>query len=413
MRNKISAIIIDREYKYRDYSGIFFNTYDNNAETRFQLKILENGENILHEIYDFNGVDAIITIGDKLDWKYLGALPFEYRKKWTHIDEYNSGAIVSNIISTFLYNIERKDDAPLKFSFFTCTYKTGKDNINRLYNSLISQTYKEWDWFVLDDSPDDETVDYIESLKDPRITVFRNSTRHGSIGFNKHMIAMACDGDFLIELDHDDEVTSDCLETLLNAYVEYPESDFFYSNCVELKVPSMTPIIYGKGWGWGEGLTKTEVVNGVKYTFSESPGINPYSIRTIYAQPNHLRCWRKSFYHMIGGHNTDLSVLDDQELIIRTFLSGKMTKIDKVLYIQYEGDGERGKADDNTQSTRFAEIQRTTFLIKNRFDAEIHKRIIDLGYVDDAWDDNLGYSILDKKHEPGQNMMNNFYTPKI
>ena len=118
------------------------------------------------------------------------------------------------------------------------------------------------------------------------------------------------------------------------------------------------------------------------------------------------------FYHKIGGHNTEMSVLDDQELIIRTFLHGEMTKVDKVLYIQYEGDGERGVSKDNTQSLRFGEIQRTTMLLKERFDKEIHNRILELGKEDDAWDEDAGQSILWKKHEAGKNMMNNFYIPE-
>ena len=296
------------------------------------------------------------------------------------------------------------------FSFFTCTYHTQKDKLIRLYNSLCAQTYREWDWYIIDDSKDDSTSKLIESLEDPRITVIKNVTRHGNIGFNKHTIAMMCDGDYLIEIDHGDEVTPNCLSTLMSAIEKFPNSDFLYSCALELKGSDLQAIRYGDGWGWGEGLTKTEVVNGVEYTFSESPGINPYSIRTIYAEPNHLRCWKKDFYHRIGGHNPDMSVLDDQELIIRTFLQGEMTKIDKVLYIQYEGDGERGVSDENTQSVRFGEIQRTTMLLKQKFDLAIHNRILELGKEDDAWDEQSGGSILWKKHTPGQNMMNNLYT---
>ena len=187
-------------------------------------------------------------------------------------------------------------------------------------------------------------------------------------------------------------------------------SDFFYSICLELKGEKKEPIVYGKGWGWGEGLTKTEVVNGVEYRFSATPEITPYSIRTIYSQPNHIRCWKRDFYHKIGGHNTSMSVLDDQELLIRTFLWGKMTKIDKVLYIQYEGEGKRGVGKDNAQSLRFGEIQRTTMLLKGFYDKAIHERILELGYEDSAWDEEENSSILWKKHTPGENVMSYLYT---
>ena len=411
MRDKISAIIIDKDYKIHDYSEVKHHPSSEYAEKRYRLKILDSGQNILSDIYDFRGVDAIITIGDKSDWQYLSKLPYAYRKKWTHLDEFNPNVIESRIVMTFRGNIER-EKGPTSFSFFTCTHNTDEKVFRRLYNSMLAQTYYEWDWFILDDSSDDTTAKMIESLKDPRITVLKTVSVHGNIGFNKHMIALACDGDYLVEVDHDDELTSDCLDMILRAVNKFPNSDFLYSNCLELKTSTDEAIMYGNGWGWGEGLTKTEVVNGKKYTFSETPGINPYTIRTIYAQPNHVRCWKKEFYHKIGGHNPEMSVLDDQELIIRTFLHGEMTKIEKVLYIQHEGDGERGVDTDNTQSVRFAEIQRTTMILKGRFDDDIHRRIIELDHDDIAWDKNYWCSILWRTHIPGLEMMNNFYIPE-
>lgn len=410
MRKKISAILIDKDYKYRDYSQIKYNSNDANSEKHFELKILESDSNILHEIYKFRGVDAIITIGGEfIDFLEMTRLPFEFRKKWIHYNEFDAEKITNSILNVFTGNINRAN-APKKFSIFTCAYNTGNVKFERLYNSLILQTYREWDWFILDDSMDDETSKLIESYQDPRITVIKNVSVHGNIGFNKHIIAMACDGDYLAEVDHDDELSKDCLELLKKAFDTYG-SDFVYSCAVECKGSVETPIVYSNGWGWGEGLTKTELINGSMVTYSESPSINPYSIRTIYAQPNHIRCWEKNFYHKIGGHNTELSVLDDMDILIRTFLNGKMTKVDKALYFQYEGEGERGgQNNDNTQSSRFAEIQRTVWLLKNKYDEQIHNRILELGYNDDPWDDSLGSSVLWKEHEAGKEIMSDLLT---
>lgn len=412
MRNKISVIIVDKDYKYHDYSGIKYDDGGQYSEKRFELKILDTGVGIAEKLNKLRGFDVIITIGDENIWGDLCYMPFYVRKKWVHLNKFDANSISLSIIATFKKNTLPRDDAPTLFSFFTCVHNTKREKLERLYYSMCSQTYNEWDWFIIDDSDDDKTLNIIESFSDFRITVLKNVTNHGNIGFNKHMAAMAADGDFLLEVDHDDELTPDCLSQLLAAYQEYPDSDFIYSNCLELKEPDNVPIIYGKGWGWGEGLTKTEVVNGREFTFSESPGVNPFSIRTIYAQPNHIRAWKRDFYHKICGHNVNYSVLDDQELLIRTFLYGKMTKVDKVLYIQYEGEGERGVSKDNTQSVRFGEIQRTTMLLMDMYDELIHNRILELGYDDIAWDDLQHRSIIWKKHKPGLEMMNNFYIPE-
>lgn len=412
MKDRITAIIIDPKYLEHDYANVKYDDGSQYSEKYFNLVLLDSGKDIMRKIYEVNGVDAIVSVENNECWNYLGYMPYEFRRKWTHIPEFNPSFIAANIIATLLINVNRKDDPP-KFSFFTCTHGTSWYNLHRLYDSMCAQTYPEWNWFVLDDSVNDKHVcGMLDELQDPRITIIRNHTKHGNIGFNKHVVAMMCDGDFLVEVDHDDELIEDCLQRILEASKLFPDSDFFYSNCAELKGESLTPIIYGKGWGWGEGLTKTEVVKGREITFSESPGVNPYSIRTIYAQPNHVRCWKKDFYHKIGGHNVELSVLDDQEILIRTFLNGRMTKIDKVLYLQYEGDGERGVSKDNTQSIRFGEIQRLTMLLKHRYDKDIHERILSLGFNDNAWNEEEGRSVLWQDHESGKEMMNYTYIPQ-
>lgn len=413
MRNKISAIIIDPEYYKHEYVELKTEYFTEYAEKYFELKILDSDKNILKQLFNFNGFDAIITIGDLNDYKEMQQLPFEYRSKWCHFDDFNVYAIRDNIINTLSYNLVR-NDKPTKFSFFTCTYNSDENKIKRLYDSMCNQTYKEWNWFIIDDSTDDNTINIINNLKDPRITIIKNVTKHGNIGFNKHTIAMMCDGDYLVEIDHDDEITKDCLHCLLSAFKKYPDSKFAYSLCCEyvFRDGKNIPIIYGEGWGWGEGLFKTEMINNKYEYFSASPEINPYSIRTIYAQPNHVRCWEKNFYHEIGGHNVELSVLDDMELLIRTFLKTKMIKIDKVLYIQYQDEGERGsESNNNTQSVRFAEIQRTVWILKNHYDNDIHNRILELGFKDDPWDENTQSSTLWKEHEPGQEIMSYLYKP--
>ena len=45
--------------------------------------------------------------------------------------------------------------------------------------------------------------------------------------------------------------------------------------------------------------------------------------------------WKRSFYLAVGGHDTTLIALDDEDLLCRTYIHGRMHKIDKVLYIYY------------------------------------------------------------------------------
>lgn len=411
MRNIISALIIDPLKEEHNYDDVKVYKQWDTYEDGFDIKVLKNADNILKELNKFRGVDCIITIGD-VDCTELNALSFDFRKKWIHYDDFNANDIANGIISVFKNNIGRVNPYTNKtFSFFTCTFNTDEKLLKRLYDSMKAQTYNDWDWFILDDSTNANTRDIIKGWNDPRITVLSNITNHGSIGFNKHMVAMMCDGEYLVEVDHDDELLPHCLEKLKEAFDTYPDTSFVYSHCLEL-IDNDRSVWYGDDWGkdgWGGGYGEFNV-KGVVYNMPLTADITPVSIRTIFTQPNHIRCWKKDFYHKIGGHNPELSVLDDAEILIRTFLNGKMTKIDDVLYIQHEDDKRGDINGSNTQSKRFKEIQRSSQILKQHFDNDVHERIVELGYYDCVWNDD-GYSEL---HSPKGdiNVMNNILLSK-
>lgn len=393
MRNKITALIIDTQKNEHDYSNVSMKNTAEWFEKDFEIKVLSDSKNILSEINKFKGIDSIITIGEDVDCDPLNELSFEFRKKWSHLDYFDEEKIVNVIISTFLLNINRERGEQKLFSIFTPVYNTPPKYLKRLYESLLKQTYVNWNWWVIDDSTDNYTSEYLNKLHDPRIVVVKNVTNHGSIGFNKHMIAMMCDGDYLVEVDHDDELTDDCLAKLYECF-EMSDADFVYSDCLE--IIDGGPIDYGDDFSYGQGYYRQEMINNEQYVFPVTcRSINVKSIRGIHALPNHVRCWKSAFYHKIGGHNTELSVLDDMDLLIRTFLYGRMAKVDKVLYIQHQGNSNENGRGNTATGGRLKEIQRTNCFLKQKYEIDIHNRIIELGIDDIIWNEE-GYSDVDK-----------------
>lgn len=393
MRSKISAVIIDRNHQEHDYKQVYLKDEPQWFEREFELKILPNSNNILYELNKFRGYDCIITIGDS-DYRELVGLTYEIRKKWVHIDNFDPDIIADTIVNVFYNNVNRDREKSKLFSIFTSTYNTSEEMLKRLYDSLLNQTYKNWNWWVIDDSDSNRVIKTLNKFNDPRITVVQNVTNHGCIGFNKHMIAMMCDGDYLVEVDHDDELTVDCLEKLYECFYE-SNADFVYSDALELL--NGVSITYGDNFSYGQGYYRNEIVKGVKYTLPiTTSSINAKSIRGIHAMPNHVRCWEKNFYHKIGGHNIELSVIDDMDLLSRTFLYGRMAKVDKVLYIQHEGHSEEGRGPTTTRN-RLNEIQRVNHYLYQKYDKLIHNRILELGFEDQIWDEEKGRSDLRKE----------------
>lgn len=395
MRKRISALIVDNKRNEHNYDNVFMKNAPEWFENGYDITVIDDSKNVLSELNKIRGVDSIITIGDDVNCSQLNGLSFEYRKKWCHIDEFDTQKIENTILNTFLYNINRDRENQKLFSVFTSTFNTQPKMLKRLYESLLNQTYKNWNWWVIDDSTNNYTSEYLEKLHDPRITVIKNITNHGNIGFNKHMIAMLCDGDYLVEVDHDDELTHNCLSSLYECF-EKSNADFVYSDCLEI-IDGAT-IYYGDDFSYGQGYYRDCEVNGVIYENVPITcrSINVKSVRGIHALPNHIRCWKKDFYHKIGGHNTELSVLDDMDLLIRTFLYGRMAKVDKVLYIQYQGNTQSNGRGNTATGARLKEIQRVNWLLKNKYDLEIHNRIIELGVDDIIWDDEKQFSEVHK-----------------
>jgi len=303
------------------------------------------------------------------------------------------------------------------FSIFTPTYKTG-EKIKRTYESVKNQTYGNWEWVILDDSPDNETWDIITELakQDYRIKPFKlNPITGGNVGLAKNRAASLCEGTWLVELDHDDALISTCLEDCYKASLKHPDAGFIYTDVCELYENGEMKFYgyIGEDWyahpenpfdfGYA-GHTWVEADNK-SYLNHHYPEINPLTIRFNISMPNHARMWKTEVYKAIKGHNKNLPVADDYELIVRTFLNTRIIHVQKMLYLQYN-DG-NSTVDNNSK-----DINRRARLIRDHYDSSIHDRILELGKIDWNWDKELGHSqqyqnqIFTKKYYQEEQVLN-------
>ena len=69
--------------------------------------------------------------------------------------------------------------------------------------------------------------------------------------------------------------------------------------------------------------------------------------------PNHVRIWERELYHQIGGHNSNVPIMDDHEILIRTFLATRMIHLNKLGYVQYRSTQ---RAKDVAQGTNSQDL---------------------------------------------------------
>jgi len=343
-----------------------------------------------------HNADAVVLIGHDLEIKTPGYIE-RFLIRYQEVPENNQ--IANDILRKVVEN--HCHPYTPKFSVFTPAYKTG-ERIRRTYQSLVNQTFDDWEWVVVDDSPPEhnelwDTLNLIAST-DYRVKPHRITPNSGGkVGMVKKRSCSLSRGEWLVELDHDDELTRECLSTILAASQRFPDAGFIYSDCTEIESDGtfrryderIDWDFYGakdnyysfgySGHSWAE-------VDGVRTLHHHSSSINPITIRFNVSMPNHVRVWRKDVYDKIGGHSQTLALADDFELIIRSFLETRIVHVKKVLYTQH--NNKRSTVDLNS-----FEINRLSRVIKDVYNQRIHERIAELGFHDWEWDSEKNTSL--------------------
>ena len=211
------------------------------------------------------------------------------------------------------------------FSIYTPTHNA--KYLLRAAESLAAQTYKDFEWIIMPNG--DAKLPPLDKLPNAKI-VNPSDKNCKIIGKLKGECYDAATGNVLVELDHDDELTSNCLEELYQAFTD-PYVDFCYSNDADLDV-NLEPFTYSSYYGWEERPFEYKG-RTIKEQISFSPTAASFS--KIWFAPNHVRSWRKSFYEKIGGYDKTMDVLDDQDILCRTYIHGNVKLIDKCLYVYY------------------------------------------------------------------------------
>jgi glycosyltransferase involved in cell wall biosynthesis len=108
---------------------------------------------------------------------------------------------------------------------FTPTYNRA-EYLKRGYTSLVNQTYKSFEWIIIDDGSTDNTKEVVDSFtKEKKINIQyhyqENSGKHNA--HNK--VLQLAKGKFLLVLDSDDCCKDNAFEILLSNWNQIPEKN--------------------------------------------------------------------------------------------------------------------------------------------------------------------------------------------
>ncbi len=234
------------------------------------------------------------------------------------------------------------------------------------WRSLQLQTHTDFEWVVVVNNKDGRQADCAALAvqakiivgDDPRVRIMIDSRPHKGVGFRKRYAFMQGEGEALVELDHDDLLTPDALAEIAAAF--NTNVGFVYSDFAD----------FDDGVQSGQGKPDTYChpdqrpkwdAVGFKFYFKPLDGVRPgvyecvsafppnaHTNALIFHAPNHVRAWRRSLYHKLGGHNEDLPLADDHDLVVRTYLTAAMYHIPKPLYLYRRSATNTFSSADNT-----------------------------------------------------------------
>lgn len=121
-------------------------------------------------------------------------------------------------------SIRLKPDSNIEFTVFTPVYN-GANTINRVYKSLLQQTFIDFEWLVIDDGSTDHIADIIREMMDEnrlRIRFHRQKNMHKFFTLQE-AISMA-EGKFFLIADADDAFAPNTLERLISTFYEVPKA---------------------------------------------------------------------------------------------------------------------------------------------------------------------------------------------
>ena len=356
--SKYPYIIFFRYNKYSDIDSFI----ESNRDAFMCTIHITSSVNDLNKLFNPN-YHLLITYGDT-EKEYHSDILLNsvgrFGNRWIHkthesiknIEEFNR-----NVNYCYIHNVisKRHLQRP-KFSIFTTCYNTW-EKFDRVYNSLLSQKLKDWEWVILDDTPQNKTKNHFDFLKEKcknenRIRLYCRSENSGNIGNVKNEAVSLCRGKYLLELDHDDEILPDCLLDATEVFEKNDDVGFIYMDFTNI-YENGDNFKYSDFMCKGYGGYYCQKYNDKWVNVYITPNINNITLSALVCCPNHPRIWRRSVLQELENYSEILPICDDYEILLKTAINTKIVKINKLGYIQYMNDN-----NNNFSLIRNSEINR-------------------------------------------------------
>ncbi|MGC9502461.1 glycosyltransferase [Baaleninema sp.] len=182
-----------------------------------------------------------------------------------------------------------------------------EDTITETIDTVLQQTFTDFEIIVIDDGSSDRTVEVVKSIDDPRIKVF--SYPNAGQGESRNRGACHAQGEFFAFLDADDLWTPHKLEELYNAIVKWEQP-----TDPERRYENRKPAV---AYSWVDWIDEDgkHLERGCDYTCNGY--IYPKLLLSDFiAGGSNILMWRGAFYQ-VRGFNPEFPPAEDRDMWLR------------------------------------------------------------------------------------------------
>ena len=206
--------------------------------------------------------------------------------------------------------LSRVSASPPMLSVIMPVFNAPIEFLNKAIQSVVNQVYENWELCIADDASTDSLVSSTLKQwadKDARIKV-TTRTENGNISRASNSAVELAIGEFLVFLDHDDELTPDALGEVALFLSDNAGTDILYSD--DDKIDS----------------------KGHRYSPQFKPDWSP-ELLLSYMYFSHLFVMRRDLFTKVGGLRVGFEGSQDYDLALRAVeKSNRIGHIPKILY---------------------------------------------------------------------------------
>lgn len=230
--------------------------------------------------------------------------PYETWIERVENKRYKNQDLLAQEMAAFLYR-------PL-ISVVMPTYNTDSTLLKKCIDSVMAQSYDNWELCIADDaSPDKHVVKILEqyATREPRVR-YTVRKKNGHISEASNSALELVKGEFVALLDHDDELSPHALFEIVKELNAYPDADILYSDEDKINEKGIRCEPHFKS-DWNPALL--------------------YSQNYI----SHLGVYRTELIKKVGGFRKGVEGSQDYDLLLRCVAQTDPEKIRHIPWVLY------------------------------------------------------------------------------